>query len=123
VTALVICVAVIGVVWKNRVKWFGMETAASVHNACRRNAVVPIRRLSGPATTTAGETGEVVDFNEEAPWVKRGTCILQLTQGRYTEALLGFDTAKTYCALIPAPTVGLFLFQGITLLARMPANQ
>ncbi len=117
VAALVVCVAVIGVVWKNRVKWFGLESPAA---PAASSSITPSPPAPAAPTTSssAGETGEIVDFSEDEPWVKAwNVAVLQLTQGHYTEALLGFDTARTLLRGHPRHRQWVFFFQGITLVA------
>ncbi len=116
VAALVVCVAVVGVVWKNRVKWFGLESSAA---PLASSATTPSPVPAVPtASSSAGETVEIVDFSEEEPWVKAwNVAVLQLTQGHYTEALLGFDTTRTLLRGRPRHRQWVSFFQGITLLA------
>lgn len=117
--ALIVCGAVIWFVWQNRVKWFALEPPPTP-TAAPASAPAPLPE-SPPAETGAASAeagGETVDFNEEAPWVKAwNVATLQLTQGRYTEALLGFDTAKTLLRGRQRHRQWVYYFEGITLLA------
>jgi serine/threonine protein kinase len=118
--ALIVCGVVIWFVWQNRVKWFALEPPPPAPNAAPSTPATPSAETPGAETGAAtGETGgETVDFNEEAPWVKAwNVATLQLTQGRYTEALLGFDTAKTLLRGHPVHRQWVYFFEGITLLA------
>ena len=82
-----------------------------------------IERPTTPATPPPADamltTAKVIDFNPDAPWVKPWlAAMLQLTQGRYDDALRGYESALQLAG--PShPWQGQWIqfFEGMTLLA------
>ena len=114
VASLIACGVVIWFVWTNREKFFGKEappvTVESQPARATRSATTP--------SPNPEEAAPQIDFNEDAPWVKAwNVATLQLTQGRYTDALLAFDSAKTLLRTRPSARRWIDYYEGITLLA------
>jgi len=107
---LVICMAAVWFVWEKRVTIFQLQQPTTP---------VEVVNTATPPPLPAVASSEEVNFAEDTPWVKAwNTATLQLAQGHYTDALLGYDSA------LQAAGHGQFrqrqwiqLFQGLTLLA------
>jgi hypothetical protein len=107
---LVVCVAAVWFVWEKRVTIFQLQQSPAPAEV--------VNTAPAPAPP-AGTSSEEVNFAEDTPWVKAwNTATLQLAQGRYTDALLGYDSALQVAGR------GQFrqrqwiqFFQGLTLLA------
>ncbi len=105
--AVVVCVFVVWGVWKKRHEWFGMERPAAPTAATATTAVVQ------------ANVSDEIDFPEDEPWMKAwNTAALQLAQGRYNEALLGYDNATQLLGPDrPAHRRWIQFFEGLTLIA------
>lgn len=119
IAAVIACGAIVWFVWQNRVGIFRLESAP------QQTTAAPTA-VEHPSTSTAPETSprpatttEEVDFTEDAPWVKAwNMAALQLAQGRYEDALIGYDNALQLAGRDrPLHRQWIFVFQGLTLLA------
>ncbi len=86
---------------------------------------------TGTGTTAVGTTtapapvAEEVNFREDSPWVKTWeTATLQLTLGRYQDALWGYETALSQAGKVrPAAREWIYYYQGLTSLAQDQPGQ
>ncbi len=99
--AIIVCAGVIWFAWKSRV----------------------IERPTTPAASPPADamlaTAKVIDFKPEAPWVKPwNAAMLQLTQGRYADAVRGYESALQLAGPShPWQSQWIQFFEGMTLLA------
>ena len=115
VASLIACGVVIWFVWTNREKFFGKEAPPSAPVLPQPPATSATATASPPA---AEDEADKIDFSEDAPWVKAwNVATLQLTQGRYNDALLAFDSAKSLLRTRLWAGRWIYYYEGITLLA------
>jgi serine/threonine protein kinase len=111
--AVIVCAVVAWVVWSKVLRPSGSEQSAGP--AGRLNAA------AGSVTTNSNpaESVDDVDFAEDADWVKAwNSATLQMTLGRYTEALLMYDNARLLLGPDrPKHRQWVSYFQALTLLA------
>ena len=98
--AVIVCAGVIWFAWKSHV--IGRPTTPAV----------------SPPTDAMLATAKVIDFRPDAPWVKSWNVgMLQLTQGRYAEAVRGFESALQLAGPShPWQSQWIQFFEGMTLL-------
>jgi hypothetical protein len=111
VAAIAVCGIVVWFAWRNRQEWFGLEKAVPASGS---GAVASVGATDAGTTTAAGD----LEFPEDESWMKAwNTAALQLAQGRFTEALLGYDNALQLLGPNrPEYRRWVFFFQGLTLL-------
>jgi len=112
--AVIICMAVVWLVWKNRVAIFQLEQPTTT--------AVPFPSSNAPAQPAAVVSPEAppetVDFSGDDPWLKAwNEAMLQLAQGSYSDALLAYDSALQLAGPSQArPRQWIGFFEGVTLL-------
>ena len=104
--ALIVSAGIIWFAWKGR----GIE---------RPTAPAPSPADAMPATAKG------IEFNPSAPWVKPwNAAMLQLTQGRYADALRGYESALQLAGPShPGQSQWIQFFEGMTLLAADRASE
>jgi hypothetical protein len=117
IAAMIVCGFVVWFVWTNRVAIFRMESAPPPAPSTPQAAQPGSPTASAEPDAVAG--ADEVDFTEDAPWVKAwNVAALQLAQGRYQDALIGYDNALQLVGRTrPKHRQWIFYFQGLTLQA------
>ena len=115
IATLVIGFFVVWFVWKYRVSIFQIESPPPQQTA-------PVTTAPSQPVTTAAPAAPVgtdVDFNEDAPWAKSwSVATLQLAQGRYNDALFGYESAVRQVGVTrPKHRQWILFYEALTLLA------
>jgi serine/threonine protein kinase len=112
---VIICMAMVWLVWRNRVGIFQLEQPTTTEIPSPLSSTP-----SQPAAVVSPEAPpETVNFSGNDPWLKAWNgAMFQLAQGRYSDALLEYDNALQLAGQSqPRPRQWIELFEGLTLLA------